>query len=303
MIRSLALVALSLLPALMTAPMHAQQRPAITGVAFARFYTSDAAGAQRFYGDTLGYERHEAKGEIIYPVNALQWVELVPKPAPQANVRMIAVGFTTRDAAGLAKYLQAHGVALEEPLHDGEFGVRDPEGNLVYFVQSGTSPLGKMPSAPANAPSRRIIHAGYIVQDAAKEDAFWRGLLGFHPYWSGGSGKVPGETDWAAMQVPEGSDWLEYMLHVGPESDLKQHGSADHISLGVPTMDAAMKMLAANHCSGPNCTAARMGRDGKIQVNLFDPDQTRAELMEFKPTGTNCCAPYTGKQPTEIEEK
>ncbi len=289
----------------MSAPLAAQARPAITGVAFARFYTSDPAGAQRLYGDTLGYERHEAKGELIYPVNAQQWIELVPKAAPRANERMIAVGFTTRDAAGLAKYLTAHGVALAEPLHDGEFGVRDPEGNLVFFVQSGTSPLGpgKALAASAKAPSRRLIHAGYIVQDRAKEDAFWRGLLGFRPYWSGGGGKVPGEIDWAALQVPEGTDWLEYMLHISPTSDLHEHGVADHISLGVPTMEAAMKTLAANHCAGPNCTAAKLGRDGKVQLNLYDPDQTRVELMEFKPSGPNCCAPYTGKQPTEIEDK
>jgi hypothetical protein len=38
------------------APLGAQavKRPAITGVAFARFYTTDPPGAQKFYGDTLG---------------------------------------------------------------------------------------------------------------------------------------------------------------------------------------------------------------------------------------------------------
>ena len=303
MIRSLVLVASLVLPALIGAPLAAQARPAITGVAFARFYTSDPAAAQRFYGDTLGYERHEAKGELIYPVNALQWIELVPKAAPQANVRMIAVGFTTRNAAGLAKYLQAHGVALAEPLRNGEFGVRDPEGNLVYFVQSGTSPLGRAMVASPRAVSTRLIHAGYIVQDRAREDAFWRGLLGFRPYWSGGSGKVPGETDWASLQVPDGSDWLEYMLHVSPDSDLRQHGGSDHVALGVENMNAAMKVLAANHCAGPNCTAAKFGRDGKVQLNLFDPDLTRAELMEFRPSGQTCCSPYTARHPTEIEDK
>ena len=36
---------------------QAVKRPAITGVAFARFYTTDPHGAQKFYGDTLGYKR------------------------------------------------------------------------------------------------------------------------------------------------------------------------------------------------------------------------------------------------------
>jgi catechol 2,3-dioxygenase-like lactoylglutathione lyase family enzyme len=285
----------------------AQSRPAITGVAFARFYTTDPAGAQRFYGRVLGYERRETGGDLIYPVNALQWIELVPQTPPQADVRMAAVGFTTRDAAGLEKYLKAKGVAIAEPMHAGEFAVRDPEGNLVYFVQSGTSPLGaktaaEMVASP-RAVSRRIIHAGFIVQDRAKEDAFWHGLLGFRPYWFGGSGKVPDEVDYASLQVPEGSDWVEFMLHVSPDADLRQHGGSDHVALGVESMDAAMKALAANGCEGSGCTAAKMGRDGKVQLNLFDPDLTRAELMEFRPSGKTCCSPYTAKHPTEDEAK
>lgn len=37
------------------APLGAQavRRPAITGVAFARFYSTDPPRAQKFYGDTL----------------------------------------------------------------------------------------------------------------------------------------------------------------------------------------------------------------------------------------------------------
>ena len=40
-----------------TSPLGAQTttRPAITGIAFARFYTTDPAGAEKFYGGTLGY--------------------------------------------------------------------------------------------------------------------------------------------------------------------------------------------------------------------------------------------------------
>jgi hypothetical protein len=54
------------------APLGAQavRRPAITGVAFARFYTTDPPGAQKFYGDTLGYKRLESNGVWIYPVNS-----------------------------------------------------------------------------------------------------------------------------------------------------------------------------------------------------------------------------------------
>ena len=170
-----------------TAPLAAQtaKRPAITGIAFARFYTTQPDAAQKFYGDTLGFTRLQANGVWTYPVNTSQWIEvLTSPPPPQPNVRMAAVAFTTRNAAGLERYLAAHGFKAEFPLKAGEFGVRDPEGNLVIFVQSGSNKtVAKAPPSP-NVTSKRIIHVGFIVRDAAKEDAFWRDVLGFHPYRS-----------------------------------------------------------------------------------------------------------------------
>jgi len=63
--------------------------------------------------------------------------------------------------------------------------------------------------------------------------------------------------------------------------------------------------LARNGCTTRECTAANThtGRDGKVQLNLFDPDLTRVEFMEFKPSGTTCCSPFTGPPPTEKENR
>jgi hypothetical protein len=44
---------------------------------------------------------------------------------------------------------------------------------------------------------------------------------------------------------------------------------------------------------------AQMGKDGKWQLNLFDYDQTRIELMEFKPSQKPCCSEFTGPHPSE----
>src|ERR1700684_3166739 len=84
-------------------------RPAITGVAFARFYTTDLPGAQHFYGSTLGFDGRHSGGTWVYPVNHSQWLEIVPATPPQAYIRMAAVGFTTRDASALQKYIVAKG--------------------------------------------------------------------------------------------------------------------------------------------------------------------------------------------------
>src|SRR5260370_14050747 len=128
----------TLLLVLLTAafPLIAQQpiRPAITGIAFARFYTTDAPAAQKFYGDTLGFQRKNDNGVWIYPLNHAQWIALITS-APQSTARLAAVAFTTSDADQLMRYLEAHAVKPDLPLQDGEFGRRDPQGSIVLFVQ------------------------------------------------------------------------------------------------------------------------------------------------------------------------
>jgi hypothetical protein len=41
----------------------------------------------------------------------------------------------------------------------------------------------------------------------------------------------------------------------------------------------------------------KMGRDGKWQLNLFDPDLSRVELMEFRPAEKPCCSDFQGPHP------
>ena len=291
----LALLSLSL-------PLCAQPvtRPAITGVAFARFYTTNPKAAQNFYGATLGFAQKDDAGVWLYPINHAQWIEVL-NATPQSNARLAAVGFTTSDAAQLERYLQAHGITSELPLEDGQFSVRDPEGNLVVFVQSGSQKLVAAAPASPNATSKRIIHVGFRVEDRKVEDQFWQGTLGFRPYWHGGPNET--DTNWVSLQVPDGTDWLEYMLNSPDQPTLKQFGSMDHVSLGVAHMPDVVAALARNHCEGPNCTSSKVGRDGKMQLNLFDPDQTRVEYMEFTPTQEPCCSPFTGKHPTADEDK
>jgi catechol 2,3-dioxygenase-like lactoylglutathione lyase family enzyme len=291
---------LLLLFALFPWAVQAQQRPPITGIAFARMYTADATASTAFYGKTLGFTHADDKGITRYSVNNLQWLEVEALPSPAPASRLAAVAFTTRNAAALERYFSAHSIAIEQPLSHGLFAVRDPEGNLLYFVQSGTKAPG-LPVASPNATSRRIIHVGFLVRSAGAEDRFYRDLLGFRPYWHGGM-HDGGATDWVSLQVPDGTDWIEYMLEAGPNPSARQLGVLNHFSLGIPHMSDAVRALARNRCEGPNCTKTQMGRDGKVQLNLYDPDLTRVEYMEFQPSGTPCCSPILGKPPTEIED-
>ena len=277
-----------------------QARPAITGIAFVRFYDGDVAASDAFYSKTLGFEKVAgADGIARYGVNSAQWIELEKLPAEAPAAKIAEVAFTTRNVRQLEKYLVRHNVVVVE--HDGKrgFSVRDPEGNLIGFVQQDAM-KGKL-KLSTRATSHRVIHAGFMVHDRAPEDAFYKDLLGFHLYWQGG--QKDGRVDYVSMQVPDGTDWLEYMLNAGPNPSLHQLGVMDHFSLGVPKMSDAVEALNRNGCEGPNCSKTQMGRDGKVQLNLYDPDLSRVEFMEFKPSGTICCSEILGRAPGEDEDR
>lgn len=318
--RALLALSLSLLPTalLPSAPAQQPARPAITGLAFFRDYSTHPTEAEHFYGPTMGFPETKASdGTLVFTVNRSQWVEVLTQPPPpQPNARMAAIGFTTRDVHAMEHFLNGKGIATAEPMHDNEFGVRDPEGNLVVFVESPfRTALGdKALSAPArlaaaaqplpSATSHRIIHAGFLVVDRDKEDTFWKGVLGFKPYWHGW-GKDPAAhgDDYVSMQVPDGTDWIEYMLNNPRSADLRQTGVMDHFSLGTEKMQTVLAQLQANGCTDKACTSIQAGRDGKIQLNLYDPDLTRVEYMEFTNAMKPCCSPFAGPMPGPRESE
>jgi catechol 2,3-dioxygenase-like lactoylglutathione lyase family enzyme len=291
----------SLLLSLCALPLAAQgTRPAITGVAFASFYAADPATSQHFYSDVLGLDRVSVGKTSVYPVNDLQWIETTPLPDPALKSRMQSVGFTTRNASALERYMKSKGVAIEKPLHDGMFAVRDPEGNLVWFVQTGANKQVAHMKPSSRAISKRIIHVGYVVKDEAKENTFYQDILGFRPYWHGGRNNG---RSWVSQQVPDGTDWIEFMLNIPADASLKSIGVNDHVSLGTADMAQVETALKANGCKDTECGKSQVGLDGKVQNNLYDPDLSRVEVMEFTPRETPCCSPILGKAPTAIEER
>jgi lactoylglutathione lyase len=78
------------------------------------------------------------------------------------------------------------------------------------------------------------------------------------------------------MKVPDGEDYLEFMLYDEAPS-LKQLGTLHHICLEVADIDKAKAMLAGK-AQAP--LEIRTGVNRRRQMNLYDPDGTRSELME-----------------------
>jgi hypothetical protein len=113
----------------------------------------------------------------------------------------------------------------------------------------------------------------------------------------------PDHTDWVAMQVPDGTDWIEYMLNVKPNPDQHTLGVMNHISLGVKDMNYAQMKIESHGWKPHGDEHSQIGRDGKLQLNVWDPDQTRIELMEFTPVDKPCCSEFTGPHPSEDDKE
>ena len=198
----------------------------------------------------------------------------------------------------------ANGIAVPSSVQTGSdgsswFEVKDPEDNKVQFVQAPA----KLPQVPLDPLSSRIIHVGYMVHSRSAEDPFYRTVLGFRPYWYGGM--TDGSPSWVSQQVPDGTDWIEYMLVTGSESKgipsdmtAERLGAMDHFSLGVHDIKPVALVLYSEDRIPERTTGPKIGRDGKWQYNLFSPDYTRAEIMEFQPAGKPCCSAFTAASPT-----
>jgi catechol 2,3-dioxygenase-like lactoylglutathione lyase family enzyme len=213
------------------------------------------------------------------------------------------VAFATANAEALRKYLASQKITVPGKVEHGadgsdRFTVIDPEGNKIEFVQ----PPANAPDVPVNPLSSHIIHVGFIVHNRALEDGFFRTVLGFKPYWFGG---MKDDTPtWVSQQVPDGTDWLEYMIVGTPDgrgipatmshADL---GVLNHFSLGVSSTEAAYTLLWNGGRLDGQSNTPKIGRDAKWQLNLLDPDGTRAEVMEFHAIGTPCCSPFTASDP------
>ena len=283
-------------------PAQTPSRPPIIGVAHIGLKTSDMTKAQEFYGHVLGFAHFsldKPTGGLMlnyYKVNDHQYIEVYPTLTDPNADRMTHFAFETTDIRRLRDYLAAHEVKVPAALKPGldknlSMMIKDPEGHDVEFVQYmpgslHSSKFGQL--MPATRISKRMIHVGVTIHNREAADKFYGEILGFRSIWYGGM--TDNKTDWVDMRVPDGTDWLEYMLNVKDPSP-KSLGVQHHLALGVDKMQPAFETVKERNYSSSQ--PPKIGRDGKWQLNLYDPDFTRAELMEFKPVEKPCCSPMT----------
>src|SRR5947209_5380996 len=230
-------------------------RPSIVGVAHIGLKTNDLAAARAFYGKFLGFEEpftvdKPAGGLMLtyFKVNDHQYIEVFPELKSETEDRLSHIALETASAQQMRDYLASRGVKVPDTLRPGldgnlSFMANDPDGHNVEFVQYMPGSLhsrnfGKF--LPATRISQRMIHVGITVQDRAAADHFYKEILGLKEIWHGGM--RDDRTDWVDMRVPEGTDWVEYMLNVNNPSP-KTLGVMHHLALGVPSVEAGYRTV------------------------------------------------------------
>jgi lactoylglutathione lyase len=269
------------------------RRPKILGVAHMAIFVSDLAKARAFYKDFLGYDEpyslknKDGSDQIVFiKINEDQYLELFTDPR-RDDGQLNHISFETDDANAMRDYLAAKGLKVPQTVGKGRirnsnFNVGDPDGHTVEIVQyepDSWTRAARGKFVPDTRISTRMMHIGVLIGPLERATKFYRDVLGFQEFWRGTNS--PTMLSWVNMRVPDGQDYLEFMLYNKTPDD-KERGTKNHICLMVPDMDKAVKTLEARPArkNYPQQIEIRTGVNRKRQANLYDPDGTRVELME-----------------------
>jgi len=279
-------------------PTATPTRPHITGISHAGLFVSDLPKSIAFWHDFLGFdESYDIDKSGMAPpgtpnallafikINDRQHIELFNQQPTSPPNHLSHISFSVDDIQQMRAYLIAKGfeikpVTAKSRAGDYSFHILDPDGTQVEFVQ--TMPDGVEAKAagklePSTRVSSHIYHLGFLVGNSQKAIDFYHDILGFEETWRGGGN--PTELSWINMRVPDGTDYVEFMLY---RTLPKTYGSSNHIALEVPDLAAAVATLEARPAfkTYGRTIDIHLGKNGKRQANLYDPDGTRVELME-----------------------
>jgi lactoylglutathione lyase len=269
------------------------KRPRILGVAHMALFVSDLQKSRAFYKDFLGYEepyalkREDGTDRIAFiKINEDQYLELFAE-SPKQDGHLNHISFFTDSAEAMRDYLAWKDVKVPDKVGKGKIGnsnfnITDPDGHTVEIVQYQPDSWTRREKEKYISEARistHIAHVGVTVAALDPAMKFYGDILGLHEFWRGSSS---GKTlSWVNMRVPDGDDYLEFMLYATP-LDSEQMGVKNHVCLLVADIEKAVARLEASPArkNYSRTIEIKTGINGKRQANLFDPDGTRIELME-----------------------
>ena len=295
------------------------KRPHIVGLSHIALYVHDLEKSRAFYKDFLGfaepYSLTNQDGTLHLTwikINDSQTVELFPEKEAGSD-RLYHIALETDDAAAMRDYLAAHGVKVPDKVGKGKIGnlnyfINDPDGRIVEIVQyapDSWSTLNKGKYLPDTRISTSIPHMGILVGDLEASKKFYEGILDFKEIWRGS--KKPDQLNWVHEQIPDGKSFIELMLYSElPDPD--KRGKYHHFCLEVLDIEKALAVLQqrATSVGYTRPMEVQTGINHKRQLNVYDPDGTRVELMEpqtvdGKPAPASTAQPPKPAAPAKTE--
>jgi len=280
-------MALSLLAMSAAVPLlAAQEHPRIGGISHMAVKVSAIEKSVPFYRDFLGFAEQFRLNNlkdgslllVCFKVSDEQSIEVFTGLLP-GEQRLHQLAYRVDDAEAMRAYLAKNGFQVPQSVGRGQiknlgFTVRDPSGYTIEFVQytpDGWTRRDQGKFLPDTRISEHITHGGVVVTNLAAALHFYGDILGFTESWRGGASSSV--LSWINMRAPAGGDYVEFML------DPK---TTPHFCLLVPDMEKAKARLESSSYRSKydKPLEVRVGKNRKRQLNLYDPDGTRVELME-----------------------
>ena len=261
------------------------KRPKILGISHLSVYAKDIENTKSLYTNFLGFDAPFAQQSSTFKINDKQFVSVFQEENAEAD-RFLNFGIETDDAELMRKYIASKGYKVPDKvtldkLGNQSFVVKDPVGNncqIIQYLPKSEVVKTKGKNLPTSRVSTSIKHVGMMVSNLNADLEFYRDVLGFQEIWRGSMDSV--YVSWVHMKVPDGDQFIELSLY-----NLKltkgAKGSMNHICLEVDSLPVAVNTLKNRILpSGCRLDKPRVGTNHKRQMNLFDADGTRIEIME-----------------------
>ena len=265
----------------------------VIGLAGVAFRTSDLAKARAHYQGVLGFpEAFTVKSpggvtSVYFKVNDDQYIELVNDIEPGELRRQARVIFQSNDLKKLHAIYTARGLN-PTPITNGAdgnpvFRIIGLSGAKLDFIEYvPTSRQGQLRGKllDPRRMSTKLWHVGIYTEDRAAVPGFYGEKLGFPRGRDVGRGEyieTPSsdrntETKYPPLDPNNPAQRAQF--------ERESMGAVEHIALEVADMRASRDLVQERGNYTDLQVRTHVGNNRHWQLHLFDPDGSRAELME-----------------------
>jgi len=266
----------------------------VVGLAGVAFRVSDLAKSRAYYQGVLGFAEafstKDASGRVAsvyFKVNDDQYVELVPDLKPGELRRQARVVFQSSDLKRLHAIYSERGLnpTAIATASDGNpvFRIIGPSGarlDFIEYVQGSqqTQLRGKL--LEPRRISTHLWHVGIYTEDRAAAAPFYQDKLGFP------RGRDLGRGEY--IETPNSDRNIETKhppLDPNNPATRAQYGrevmgAVEHMALEVADMRATRDLVQDRGRYTDLQVRAHVGNNRHWLMHIFDPDGSRAEIME-----------------------